>query len=55
MLWARASSDVNKEVKEVSNLQLLEVGTYKTVKTRFWPWLSGKSLENIFSCSLFAR
>ena len=23
----------------------LEYGTYKTVKARFWPWLSGKGLK----------
>ena len=29
--------------------------SYKTVKARFWPWLSGKSSENMSSRSLFAR
>ena len=29
--------------------------TYKPVKARIWPWLSGKSPENIVWCSLFAR
>jgi len=24
-----------------------EYGTYKTVKARFWPWLSGKSPEDL--------
>jgi hypothetical protein len=32
-----------------------ECGTYKTVKARFWPWLSGSSPLNLLSCSLFAR
>jgi len=32
-----------------------ESGTYKTVKTRFWPWLSGQSPLNLLSCSLLAR
>jgi len=26
-----------------------------TVKARLWPWLSGKSPQNLFGCSLFAR
>jgi len=30
-------------------------GTYKTVTARFWPWLEGKSPENVSSCSLLAR
>jgi len=30
-------------------------GTCKTVKAKFWPWLSGKSPYNRLSCSLFAR
>ena len=25
------------------------------VKARFWPWLSGTSQSNLFSCSLFSR
>ena len=29
-------------------------GTHKTVKARFWPWLSGQSPQNSLSCSLFA-
>ena len=32
-----------------------ECGTHKTVKTRFWPWLSGQSPYNLFSCSRLAR
>ena len=28
------------------------LGTYKTVKARSWPWLSGQSPENLVSCSL---
>jgi len=32
-----------------------EHGTYKTVKARSRPWLSGKSLQHLCSCSLFAR
>jgi len=28
-----------------------EYGTYKTVKARFWPWLSGKSRLNPFKLS----
>jgi len=31
-----------------------ELGTYKTVKARFWPWLSGESPENLLG-SLFTR
>ena len=30
-------------------------GTYKTVRARFWPWLSGKSPYNLLSCSLLRR
>ena len=30
-------------------------GTYKTVKARFWPWLSGKGRQKLSRCSLFAR
>jgi hypothetical protein len=29
--------------------------THKTVRIRFWPWLSGKSLCSLLSCPLFAR
>jgi len=29
-----------------------EYGTYKTVKARFWPWLSGKCPQNLSSCSV---
>ena len=29
--------------------------TRKTVKARFWPWLSGKSPQTFQSCYLFAR
>ena len=29
-----------------------EHGAYKTVKARFWPWLSGDSLETRSRCSL---
>ena len=32
-----------------------ERGTYKTVKARFWSWLSGGSPQNLSNCSLFAR
>ena len=32
-----------------------EHGTHTTVKARFWPGLSGKSLQNSQRCSLFAR
>ena len=32
-----------------------EYGTHKTVKARFWPWLSGESPHNLSSCSLLAR
>jgi hypothetical protein len=32
-----------------------EYGTHEPVRARFWPWLSGKSLENVWNCSLFAR
>jgi len=32
-----------------------EHDTYKTVKAKFWPWLSGRSPSNLRSCSPFAR
>ena len=32
-----------------------KLGTYKTVRARFWPWLPRKRRESISSCSLFAR
>ena len=32
-----------------------EHGTYKTVRARFCPWLSGGSARNILRSSLFAR
>jgi len=32
-----------------------EFGTHETVKARSWPCLSGKSSQNLVSCSLFAR
>jgi len=32
-----------------------EFGTHKTVRTRFWPWLSSQLLRNLLSCSLLAR
>ena len=32
-----------------------EHGTHKTVKARFWPWLSGKMTLNLLSYSLLAR
>jgi len=28
---------------------------HTTVKAKFWSWLSSKCLENLSSCSLFAR
>ena len=31
---------------------LVELGTHKTVTARFWPLLSGKSPQNLSSCSL---
>jgi hypothetical protein len=34
-------------------LQLL--GTYKTGKAKFWPWLEPVRLQNHLSCYLFAR
>jgi hypothetical protein len=44
---------------ECSGLLPNEFGTSKTVKTRFWPWISGKVLEicsKIFSlCSEAVR
>ena len=43
--------------KGVAALQPLssEVGAYKTVQARFWPWLAGKRPYNLSSCCLFAR
>jgi len=32
-----------------------DLGTIKTVKAGFWPWLSGKTLSSLLSRSLFAR
>jgi hypothetical protein len=32
-----------------------ELGTCKTVRSRFWSWLWGEIPETIVSCSLFAR
>ena len=32
-----------------------EYGTSKTVEARLWPWLSGKSHQNMLRCSLFTR
>ena len=32
---------------------LSEYGTYDTVKARFWPWLSGRSPEDVSSFSFF--
>ena len=38
----------------VSQVASPEYGTYKTVKDRFWPWISGESPFTVSSCSLFA-
>jgi len=44
------------EVPHVSPRPLSsEYDTYKRVKARLWPWLSGKSAQTLLSCSLFAR
>ena len=43
--------DVRVQVHNLSS----EHGKCKTVKARFWSWLSGKSLFNILRCSLFVR
>ena len=32
-----------------------EHGACKSVRAKFWPWLPGKSPENLSSCSLFAQ
>ena len=32
-----------------------KLGTRKTVKARFWPWLSGKGRYILVRCSIFAR
>jgi hypothetical protein len=32
-----------------------EYGAYKAVNARFWPWLSGTSLQNMGRFSLYAR
>ena len=32
-----------------------ERGTYKTVKARFWPWLSGQRRQNLSSCPFLAQ
>ena len=39
----------------VGDLISSEFGTYKTVKVRFRPWLSGESPFKISSCPLFVR
>ena len=39
----------------IVTLRSSESGTYKTVKARFWPPISGKSPSNLSSCSLFSR
>jgi len=44
-LWAWLSGDPRSS----------EYATHKTVKARFWPWISGKGPYNISSCPLFAR
>ena len=36
-------------------LMASEYGTYKISNARFRPWLSGKSPQNVFNCSLFAQ
>ena len=51
-------SDVPK-AKAVNRLAHIgdsqSLGTYRTVKARFWPCLSGQSRLNLLSFSLFAR
>ena len=32
-----------------------EDGTHKTVKARFWLWLSSKNPQHVFKCALLAR
>ena len=32
-----------------------EKGPCKTVKARLWPWLAGKSLQNVLVCFIFAH
>ena len=41
--------------RQTERALLGECGTYKTVNAIFWPWLSGKSPENILGFPLFAR
>ena len=48
MRWARAI----RRIASSSAVPLSsEYGTYKTVKARFWPWLSEKSPEILSRCS----
>jgi hypothetical protein len=44
-----------REMAHVHVLLLSECGAYKTVTAEFGPWFPGKSPDNHFSCSRFAR
>ena len=42
-------------VRQITLTLLSKFCTTKTVKIKFWPWLSGKNLQTLSCCPLFAR
>jgi len=56
--WDPPSPNTSAPPSKITNLFQgwgSECGTYKTVKARSWPWLQGKSPENVIRCPHFAR
>ena len=49
--WPVQDPDLTAGIQNVSK----KIGTCKTVKARFWPWLSGECPHNASRCFLFAR